>query len=78
MKFYFTFGTDKQFPYQGGWVKVVANSRGEACEKFRTRFPYRNYNTINCAFIYSEDAFSKTIMAQGGGCLGEYCHEVIE
>jgi len=77
MKFYFTFGTDKQFPYQGGWVEVVANSRGEACEKFRTRFPDRHKGTMNCAFVYSEDEFSETTMAQDGNW-GEYCHEVIE
>ena len=77
MKFYYTFGTDNQFPYKRGWVEVIAKNQEEADRKFRTRFPDVRAGILNCAFTYTEDSFSKTIMTQGGN-LQEFCHEVIE
>ena len=77
MKFYYTFGLSPQFPYYRGWVVVIANNRDEADRKFRSRFPDRNPGTLNCAFFYTEESFSKTVMAQGNHP-EEFCHEVIE
>ena len=76
MKFYYTFGTDEQFPYERGWVEVVADNQEEADAKFRNRFPDVNKGILNCAFVYTEENFSKTSMASVGNC-GEFCHEVI-
>jgi len=76
LKFYFTFGTDKQFPYNRGWVEVIAENEKEAEAKFREKFPDKTPGILNCACVYAEESFSKTIMAQGGN-MQEFCHEVI-
>jgi len=76
LKFYYTFGTDKQFPYNRGWVEVIAENAKEADAKFREKFPDKTPGILNCAFVYTEESFSKTTMAQGGN-LHEFCHEVI-
>ena len=77
MKFYYTFGLRPQFPYYRGWVVVIADNRDEADKKFRARFPDKNRDTLNCSEIYTEERFSKTIVAQGNHP-EEFCHEVIE
>ena len=77
MKFYYTFGTDKQFPYKRGWVEVIADNREEADMKFRKRFPDVHAGILNCAFTYTKESFTKTIMARSGN-LQEFCHEVIK
>ena len=75
--YYFTFGTGEEYPFYGGWVKVMANDRGDACEKYRARFPDRDEGFVNCAFIYSEPEFTQTRMAASGN-YGFFCHEIIE
>jgi hypothetical protein len=75
--FFFTFGTGDEYPFYGGWVKVLADNEGAAREKYRARFPDRNKDTLNCAFVYDEAEFVKTKMAKGGN-YGFYCHEVVE
>lgn len=75
-KYFYTFGTDKQFPYQRGWVEVHADSWHEAHAKFRGCFPDIHKNTLNCAFYYDEIMFLESGMADGNW--GEFCHEVIE
>lgn len=50
--FFFTFGTAKQFPYQGGYLIVRARNQTEAIQRFRRSYPDINENTVNCAFIY--------------------------
>jgi len=77
---YFTFGTDPAFKYRRGWVEVRAKNGEEACEKFRARCPDRpgHEGTLNCAFVYSEESWKRTIMATNGSNMGEHCHEVIE
>ena len=78
-KFYFTFGTDSNFPFYRCWIEVHANNIDEAIERFRNRFPDRkgHEGTVNCAFWYNEERFIKTPMY-----LGKYpeerCHMVIE
>lgn len=57
---YFTFGTDKGFPYQDTYVVVFAyGGKQEAIQKFRNRYPDRTPGTINCAFIYSWTEWQK-------------------
>ena len=77
-KFYFTFGTSKFYPYYGGWVEVIANDSEEAAAKFRKKYPDRNIGFINCAFLYTEDEWKRTGIAQKGSNHGHGCHEVIE
>ena len=77
MKVYYTFGTNPQFPYQRGWVEIVAGDIDEAHEKFRARFPNTSPDTLNCSFFYPEDRFVETQMHIDGN-FGVFCHEVIE
>ena len=73
--YYFTFGTGKDFPYQGGWVVVKANSYGEARNKFKEKFGTRD-GYLPFAFQYSEEEFELSGMDKRGN-FGEFCHEVI-
>lgn len=73
MKFFYTFGTDKIFPFYGGWVEVEAASIKEANEIFRKHYPDRHPGILNCAFGYSEDKFRRTDMPETGN-MGAFCH----
>lgn len=75
-KYFYTFGTDSQFPYQRGWVEVRAADWDEAHLKFSTRFPDVHKNVLNCAFYYDERQFIESGMT--GGNMREFCHEIIE
>ena len=72
-KFYFTFGNEG-YPYAGGWVEILAESRSEAVKVFRQHYPDRYEGMVNCCDIYSEDSFKKTCMVNGN--LGAKCHAV--
>lgn len=74
--FYFTFGTDKNQPFRGGWVIVKARSMNDACEVFRRYFPDKIEDTYNCADIYSEKSFKCTEMYRSGN-FGKRCHGII-
>ena len=74
-EFYFTFGTSKQFPYCGGWVKVIAPDYKAAVMTFRAKYPDVNEGIINCSDIYTAEQFAKSEMADGN--LGAGCHEVL-
>ena len=75
-RFFYTFGSDKKFPYQKGWVEVRAADREESHEKFRARFPDRNPDCINCSFCYTEEQWRK--MDPENTWQGYRCHEIIE
>jgi hypothetical protein len=53
-KYYFTFGSDEQFPYQNGWVEVHAENMQEACELFRQKYPDRIPGILNCSSVYTD------------------------
>ncbi len=53
--FYFTFGSDEDFPYQNGFIVIRAKSEVDAYAEFRTMFPDRNPGVLNCSFVYTED-----------------------
>lgn len=74
-KYYFTFGNDKDYPYQGGWVEVYAANLQKAQHKFRAQFPDRTKGVLNCADFYTEEHFLKSGMRKDN--LGKRCHEVI-
>lgn len=73
-KYYYTFGSDPSFPYQNGWVEVIADSWAEAHDKFRTRFPGRAKTCLNCSFFYDEEEWKKTNMSKNKNYK---CYEVI-
>lgn len=55
-KFFFTFGTDPQYPYGiNDYVLVLAKTEAEAVDKFQEKHPNRpRSNAVNCAFWYNE------------------------
>lgn len=76
-RFIFTFGTDRRFPYLGGWVEVLATDAKEAADKFRARFPDRpgSPGVLNCAFVYDSERWAQLgpegqpkIWAHSPGC----------
>lgn len=76
-KFYFTFGTDEKYPFQGGWVEIIAENKKEAIITFQAHYPNRQgspfYNACDC---YESSYFEETNMFTNGN-LGAYCHRVI-
>ena len=70
-KFYYTFGSSLQFPFQNGYVIVEAQDIEESHTKFRKRFPDRNEDTLNCAFYYNEEEFTRLE-------INGMCHETIK
>lgn len=74
-KYYFTFGTSKQFPFCGGWVEVIAPDRKSAVRTFRSKYPDVNEGIVNCSDIYTAGQFSESGMADGN--LGAGCHEIL-
>lgn len=77
-KFYFTYGTDENMPYQGGWSEVYATSEDEAVRKFLNKHGsrYPDEKIINCAMIYPAVEFETTKMYDNGN-FGKHCQEVI-
>ncbi len=57
--YYFTFGSARTFPFQNTYVKVVANSERDAIATFRSNYPDRSPNTVNCAFWYNQEEWDR-------------------
>lgn len=75
-RFFYSFNcSDPAFPYQDGWVEVVADDWQQAHEKFRSRFPDLTPGVLNCAFFYSAEEWIKSLT--GRRMAGNRCHEVI-
>ncbi|MEH2936300.1 hypothetical protein [Acutalibacter sp. JLR.KK004] len=74
-KFYFTYGTDPSYPFQGGWTEIEAPDPDKAGEIFSAVHPDRHAGILNCAFTYTEERFKATEMYKSGGNFGCYCHE---
>ena len=75
--FFFTFGRDKRYPCQGGWVNVKAPDINTAIAVFKLYYPHpEDDNTLNCADYYTEEQFMETEMYKTGN-LGAFCHEII-
>lgn len=51
-KYYFTFGSSKQFPYKNTYLVVVASSYGDAVRGFREKYPDVNPGCLNCSDYY--------------------------
>ena len=75
-KFYFTYGTSRQYDYQGGWTEVEAPDMGAACAAFRVYHPDKSKGIMNCGFVYTEELFKATKMYTEGN-FGAQCHERI-
>lgn len=51
-KYYFTFGSSKQFPYKNTYLVVVASCYGDAVRGFRKKYPDVNLDCMNCSGCY--------------------------
>ena len=72
--FYFTFGTDPEFPYQNGYLVVYASTLSEAVRKFQEKYPNRMLNLLNCSSVYSRSVWERS----GLGEAKDYpCFEVL-
>ena len=62
-KFYFTFGSAKQFPYgRGEYVVVIAQNIKEAARRYRRKYPNPYDDEIlNCADYYSQKEWDERI-----------------
>lgn len=62
-KFYFTFGSSKNFPYQNTYLVVIARNKSDACKGFRMKYPDRDANKpcLNCSGICDEWVWYKYI-----------------
>lgn len=53
MKVFYTYGSDKKFPFYGGWVEVEADSMKQAHALYRAAYPDREPGILNCAdYLY--------------------------
>ncbi len=75
-KYYFIFGTDPKYPFQGGWIEVWAVSLNHAIQIFRAKYPDIVPGAVNCADYYTQGQFDLTGMKKDGN-RGAYCHEVL-
>lgn len=78
--YYFTFGTCGQL-FEGGWVRIQADTLREAQQKFVARYGDKAWTnkikrSLNYAFGYPEDRFMFTRMFREGN-FGKFEHEFI-
>lgn len=76
-KFYFTYGTDPDYPFQGGWTEIEAPDPRISEDIFEMFHPSRKIATLNCAFAYTEEKFKETKMYKSKDNFGGRCHERI-
>lgn len=74
MIFYYTFGTEEQCPFKGGWVEVEAETIRQANSIFRSKYPDRVPGVLNCACYYNDVDFELSGMKEKGN-FGEFCHQ---
>lgn len=77
--FYFTYGTDKNFPFQGGWTEVHAAARNQAVALFRREHSDRTPGLVNCSSIYTKKQFQDKVLPlyKDGDAFWSVCHECI-
>ena len=77
--FYFTYGTDKNFPFQGGWTEIHAADRNQAVALFRREHPDRTPGLVNCSSIYTKKQFQDKVLPlyKDGDAFWSVCHECI-
>lgn len=61
-KYYFTFGNNEKFPYQDGYLIVIASDIKEAWKKFRAKYPDKSPGILNCSDYYTESVFNKHLV----------------
>lgn len=76
-KFYFTYGLDPAYPYQGGWTEIEAPTQPDACMIFKMFHPNQEGTCLNFADVYTEAEFQESGMDGPTGNLGAFCQEAI-
>ena len=75
-RYYFTFGMNPHYLFEGGWVEIQAPNIQAAAQIFKAYYPNpEDSETLNCADYYTEDQFARSGMHNGN--LGAKCHLVI-
>ena len=73
-KYYYTYGSDGEQPFIGGWTEVEAVNHQAANKLFRIVHPDKTPGILNCAFVYTEAQFKQTGMYMRGN-FGRFCVE---
>ena len=76
--FYFTFGSDKSFPYQNGYIIIFAKYEYIALRVFREHYSGKSQGCVSCSAFYSEKEWQQTAMARNNNypCFETiYAHE---
>lgn len=58
-KFYFTFGSSRQFPYQNTYLVVAASDYRDAVQEFRKKYPDITPACMNCSDCYSDEEWKE-------------------
>lgn len=69
--YYFTFGSDPNFPFQDGYIVIYARGRSEACKMFNHIFGERD-GMVNCSFIYNEEEWKKATLNHVYPCFDKF------
>lgn len=81
--YYFTYGTDEQFPYQHGWTEITAPDLRCAQQIFKSLHPNRKdadgteSECLNYSWHYTEEQFQETGMYKNNDNFGAGCVERI-
>ena len=58
-KYYFTFGSWKEFPYQNTYMIVAASGYGDAVRAFQEKHPDVHPGCLNCSNCYPEERWEE-------------------
>ena len=73
-KYYYTYSSDGEQPFIGGWTEVEAVNHQAANKLFRIVHPDKTPGILNCAFVYTEEQFKQTGMYMCGN-FDRFCVE---
>ena len=59
-RFFISFGSWEEYPYQNTYMIVVADNKNEATEKFREKYPDKTPGYANYSDIYSAEEWEDT------------------
>lgn len=75
-RYFYTYGSSPDYPFKNGWTEVIALNRGQADAFFRAAHPDIHPGILNCAIVYSEAEFAKSVMMKKTN-FGAGCHETL-
>jgi len=65
---YFTYGSDSNYPFtRGEYVVVQAPSYADAIAEYQKKYPNRVAETVNAAFIYSQEEWNSIYLEHYNG-----------